>query len=76
VHEHKGEIKESVSMRKMKFLAYITQLSGTGHRGTESVREHTLRGFETSRGNVMISCILIMHMRYMYMIIRDTLNKV
>lgn len=63
MHEHGGEIQESLSIREKKFLAYITQLSGTGHRGTESMRERTLRDFEASRGNL---CDDIMHTNSAY----------
>lgn len=52
MREHRGEIQESLSVREREFLAYVTQLSGTGHGNIESMREHILRDFEASRGNL------------------------
>lgn len=40
VQEHRGETEESLSMRERKFLTYNTQLSGTGHGSTESMRKY------------------------------------
>lgn len=60
------KIKESFTMTEIRFLAYITQLSGTGHGGTENVRECTLRDSEASRGNLRDDIMRTNNVHYIY----------
>lgn len=58
--------QESFTMIEIKFLAYITQLSGTGHGGTENVKECTLRHSEASRGNLWDDTMHTNNVHYIY----------
>lgn len=86
MQEQRGEAQKSLSTGERKFLAYNTQLGGTGHGSTASTRRCMLGEFEASWENVYEDIMFTNNAYFIYLyvyialyihqIMGDILNKI